>query len=257
MEGKDVRPFCVINCLFTLLALLNLIDCLTPPSTPPRGRRRSNSDHSRWGEVFSNSEDFVQSMTELVYHSIPLNELPVMRKIRAQTDSWCQFNPTLMEDLTSLLTLRAVKTFITTVVQKLKLESEIQVMSTVFLDRLLAKGLILHCGNWKPVLLAVSMVACKAYDDKAVYNNDFVDCQKGLTPSILLGLEHHLLKELDFNVNLKLSDYQLYLFELRHLQGVGSPLKSPVFIKNGSPSVDSRKTRSSNNSPTRSCSTSP
>jgi hypothetical protein len=63
------------------------------------------------------------------------------------------------------------------------------------------------------------MVACKAYDDKAVYNNDFIDCQRGLTPTILTRLEQHFLQVLDFKVNLKVSDYLRYFFELKHLQG--------------------------------------
>eukprot|EP01126_Amoeba_proteus_P054613 TRINITY_DN672_c0_g2_i5.p1 TRINITY_DN672_c0_g2~~TRINITY_DN672_c0_g2_i5.p1 ORF type:complete len:249 (+),score=26.63 TRINITY_DN672_c0_g2_i5:178-924(+) len=233
-----------------LAALLDLVDRLTPPSTPPRGRRRSNSDHSRWGEVSSNPEDLIQSMSELVFHSINLHESATARRIRAQSDPWCRFNPTLQDDLATLLTARSIKSFLSTIVEKLKLELEIQVMSTVFMDRLLTNGLTLHYGNWKPVLLAVSMVACKAYDDKAVYNNDFVDCQKGLTATLLTKLEQHLLKELDFKVNLKLSDYQRYLFELRHLQGVASPLKSPVFIINGNTAPEpERRTRSNENSP--------
>lgn len=96
---------------------------------------------------------------------------------------------------------------------------EIQVMAIVFLDRLLTNGLTLHYGNWRPVLLSVSMVACKTYDDKAVYNNDFIDCQRGLTPTLLTRLEQHLLQVLDFKVNLKVSDYLRYFFELKHLQG--------------------------------------
>lgn len=95
-------------------------------------------------------------------------------------------------------------------------------MAIVFLDRLCTNGLTLHYGNWRPVLLSVSMVACKTYDDKAVYNNDFIDCQRGLTPTLLTRLEQHLLQVLDFKVNLKVSDYLRYFFELKHLQGMSA-----------------------------------
>lgn len=218
-------------------------------------------------------------MSDLVYHSIPLDESYHMRVTRSKSDVWCTFNPSLSQDLSSLLTPRTVKTFLSTLVQKLKLEVccndclrltlqvEIQVMAIVFLDRLLSNGLTLHYGNWRPVLLSVSMVACKTYDDKAVYNNDFIDCQRGLTPTLLTRLEQHLLQVLDFKVNLKVSDYLRYFFELKHLQGMQASLfvalmllvgvasfQNPVFIQHERSRTKERikrTSRSSECSPTR------
>eukprot|EP01126_Amoeba_proteus_P054607 TRINITY_DN672_c0_g1_i11.p2 TRINITY_DN672_c0_g1~~TRINITY_DN672_c0_g1_i11.p2 ORF type:complete len:113 (-),score=16.12 TRINITY_DN672_c0_g1_i11:468-806(-) len=70
-------------------------------------------------------------MSELVFHSINLHESATARRIRAQSDPWCRFNPTLQDDLATLLTARSIKSFLSTIVEKLKLELEIQVMVCV------------------------------------------------------------------------------------------------------------------------------
>lgn len=159
------------------------------------------------------------------------------RKGLAKNDVFCSLNPTLNYDLETLVLPRTVKIFLSTVVNNLKLEVEIQVMAMVLLDRLLSSTpknstspFILHHGNWKPVTLGVCMVACKAYDDKAVFNSDFLSCQLGLTTAILSAIEKHILQLIDFRVSLSVSDYQRYWFELRHLQGVPSSIKAPIHI---------------------------
>eukprot|EP01126_Amoeba_proteus_P041180 TRINITY_DN4417_c1_g1_i9.p1 TRINITY_DN4417_c1_g1~~TRINITY_DN4417_c1_g1_i9.p1 ORF type:complete len:146 (-),score=11.01 TRINITY_DN4417_c1_g1_i9:901-1338(-) len=108
--------------------LLDLVEKLTPPSTPPRGMTRSNSDHCRWTEICSNSEDLVDSLSALVFYSISLEQSPSERRRRSRTDPWCRFNSTLKEDLDSTLTLAHVRSFLINIVEKLHLELEIQVM---------------------------------------------------------------------------------------------------------------------------------
>lgn len=177
------------------------------------------------------------SMSQLVYHSIPPNLTFAQRKAMTKNDIFSTLNPTLGYDLETLVLPRTVKIFISTLVAHLRLEVEIQVMAMVLLDRLLTSAkydpsmpFVLHHGNWKPVTLGVCMVACKAYDDKAVFNSDFLSCQAGLTASILTNIEKNILRLIDFRVSLSVSDYQRYWFELRHLQGVPTSMKAPVHI---------------------------
>jgi len=177
-------------------------------------------------------------MARLVYYYIPDHSYAV-RKGLAKKDPFSALNPSLGTDLETLVLPRTVRMFLSTIVENLSLEVEIQVLAMGLLDRLLSSTcpvtstkFILHHGNWRPVVLGAAIVACKVYDDKAVYVADFVSCQRGLTPKMLCKLERLILTMVDFKVSLSVSDYHRYWFELRNLpsQGISvSPFKSPVF----------------------------
>jgi len=220
---------------FTPSPLLDLVESLTSSPEKVRSssvptRRRSNSLSSRWSLVDC-PQDFVKSIAQLVYHSLYSKEkTSQQRRALAKVDPWSRLNPTIEEDIRTLVLPRTIEAFLKSVVSTLKLESEIQVQAMVLLDRLLGeKSLCLHHANWKPVLISVLMVSCKAYDDQAVWNSDFVRCQPGLTCSILKRLESLLLTQLEFRLTVSVSSYEKYRFELKHLQSTTLSLEKPNF----------------------------
>lgn len=98
------------------------------------------------------------------------------------------------------------------------LAPETAVIALVYINRIMAyTNLTLHSSTWKRVVLGAVVLACKVWDDLAVWNVDF--CQ--IFPKVALDnindLELVYLEMMRFNMNVDSSLYTHCYFELRSL----------------------------------------
>lgn len=100
-----------------------------------------------------------------------------------------------------------------------RMDCECMIMSMAYIDRLLdSTSITMDTTNWKRIVLAACIVALKAWEDLAVFNNDFLGCFDGkVTVKDLNFLEMQFLHLIQYSVFLKASSYATYYFELKSL----------------------------------------
>jgi len=96
------------------------------------------------------------------------------------------------------------------------LPAEICILSLVFLDRLVeSSGISIHASNYRRVFLISTVLACKVWEDNAVWISDFVDVYPKLTLDDIRSLECAMLHLLNYEVTVTGSSYAKYYFQLR------------------------------------------
>ncbi|KAI9017551.1 hypothetical protein BC832DRAFT_599169 [Gaertneriomyces semiglobifer] len=110
-----------------------------------------------------------------------------------------------------------------------ELTAECGVITLIYVERMLQNtGVTIHSCNWGRTLLGALVLASKVWDDHAVWNVDFVQIFPDIPVSQMNELERWYLSALDFNVNVKPSDYARCYFRLREVADMCSrrwPLK--------------------------------
>eukprot|EP00123_Amoebidium_parasiticum_P010276 comp20001_c0_seq1/m.24480 comp20001_c0_seq1/g.24480 ORF comp20001_c0_seq1/g.24480 comp20001_c0_seq1/m.24480 type:complete len:434 (-) comp20001_c0_seq1:347-1648(-) len=95
-------------------------------------------------------------------------------------------------------------------------EGEVMLVAMVYATRVQTTGgVVLLPSNWKWVLLGCILLAAKAWDDMAVWVNDFKEILPAITLDQLNALERLLLGRLMFNLSVSPREYAQHYFDLR------------------------------------------
>lgn len=96
--------------------------------------------------------------------------------------------------------------------------TECAIITLVFLERLLSYAEIDICpANWERILLGAILLACKNWDGETLWNMEFCRIFNGVTLEDINELERHYLDLIKFDVNVSISVYAKYYFDLRSL----------------------------------------
>lgn len=125
--------------------------------------------------------------------------------------------------------------FFKTVYDTAQLEMDTLVTCLVYIERLLGvggrRGMLITTHNWRTIVFTSLVLASKMCDDFTMWTGDFSRIL-GCSPQRLNELEMKFLEALQYDVNLKSSDYARYHFTLRslayHLSLDGGELKGTL-----------------------------
>lgn len=113
-------------------------------------------------------------------------------------------------------TVDAIYTFIRKIFKEAMFEGETALVAMVYVTRLQEHGgIVLIPDNWKWVFLGCIILGAKAWDDMAVWVNDFQDILPVLTLDQFNVLERVILKRLMFNLSVTPREYAQHYFDLR------------------------------------------
>lgn len=113
--------------------------------------------------------------------------------------------------------LETVYNFLKGLYEHSKCDHEVIIMSLAYIERLLELSkLTFDSSNWRRITLAAFIVADKAWNDLAVWNEDFLALFKGFVKiRDLNALEMKFLNLIQYKIFLKSSMYTKYYFELK------------------------------------------
>eukprot|EP01088_Endostelium_zonatum_P002151 TRINITY_DN12609_c0_g1_i1.p1 TRINITY_DN12609_c0_g1~~TRINITY_DN12609_c0_g1_i1.p1 ORF type:complete len:332 (-),score=67.68 TRINITY_DN12609_c0_g1_i1:18-1013(-) len=95
---------------------------------------------------------------------------------------------------------------------------EISILTLAYVERLLSiSSFTLNTTNYRRVLLAAVVLACKVWEDQAIFNRDFVPMFAFLKVKDVHQLEKAFLKLLNYEVEVTGAVYAKYYFELRKI----------------------------------------
>lgn len=98
------------------------------------------------------------------------------------------------------------------------LSAESAIVTLVYINRAIVyTELSLHASNWKRIVLGAVLMACKVWDDQAVWNVDFCKIFPRIDVDDMNELELTYLEMLQFNMNVDSAVYTKYYFDLRSL----------------------------------------
>ncbi|EHB18792.1 Cyclin-Y-like protein 1 [Heterocephalus glaber] len=99
-----------------------------------------------------------------------------------------------------------------------RLPTECAITTLVFLERLLSYAEIDICPtNWRRIVLGAILLACKYWDNAILWNVEFCRIFKDVTLEDINELERHYLDLIKFNINVPISVYAEYYFDLHTL----------------------------------------
>jgi hypothetical protein len=106
--------------------------------------------------------------------------------------------------------------FLKSVFSKLGLNTESCIICLVYIDRLKERNsLLISQQNWRPVILAILLVASKVWDDISVWNVEFAECFPIFGLKMINQMERYMLEALDYQLYISSSEYAKYYFALR------------------------------------------
>jgi len=160
-------------------------------------------------------EEIVEGMAISLYHNIHNST-----SYSYMDEVWSEWHRPLGGEFADLIldqppTVYLIRSTIKSIFKKGFSSIECCVMALVFIDRLTEyTGFQIQPKNWRRVLLAALIIACKVWEDESVWNVDFVDVFPNLNSEELLLMEKSFLQGLDFNLHVKHSLYARYYFEI-------------------------------------------
>ena len=99
------------------------------------------------------------------------------------------------------------------------LPPEICILTWAFVNRLVqSSGISIHASNYRRVMLAASIVACKLWEDNAIWNRDFVNVGLGVDIKDLCHLERGFLEMVKWEIEVTGTSYAQWYFELRDIR---------------------------------------
>ncbi|CEG66439.1 hypothetical protein RMATCC62417_03023 [Rhizopus microsporus] len=103
--------------------------------------------------------------------------------------------------------------------ERASLSSEHAIISYIYLKRmLLISGQCLFDGNWQRLLMLSILTAAKVWEDCSIYNSDYPQMFPDVPTKTINQMEVHYLEYLDWNVNVKCSEFAAAYFYLRQFQ---------------------------------------
>eukprot|EP01105_Mastigella_eilhardi_P009859 TRINITY_DN2311_c0_g1_i1.p1 TRINITY_DN2311_c0_g1~~TRINITY_DN2311_c0_g1_i1.p1 ORF type:complete len:400 (+),score=118.51 TRINITY_DN2311_c0_g1_i1:31-1230(+) len=131
------------------------------------------------------------------------------KKYPLSTDKTKQFNPAVMP------TYDVIFQFLRHIFVMEMLDPEVAIMSLVFVERLTKGNTALCPETWRRLTLSTLLVASKVWEDKSIWNSDYVGVFDNLTPEGLQRLERKFLNLVGFSVGVSRSEYLEYFLCLK------------------------------------------
>jgi len=105
--------------------------------------------------------------------------------------------------------------FIKRVTVSSKMESEIPILSLIYIERLMSKqGVLINEDNWKGIVLTTLCLGSKIWDDDSLENEHFPKVLPEFPLRLISRLEKSFLELVEFDMRIKGSVYAKTLFTL-------------------------------------------
>jgi len=184
-----------------------------------QAQRRSSTSTAFVKDTISNpnrSELLLCISYALYYHM----STGMQTKVKIHEDIFSEkIHPMTKEkpNFTKMPPLDTVYNFLKGLFEHSKCDHEVIIMSLAYIERLLEMSkLTFDSSNWRRITLAAFIVADKAWNDLAVWNEDFLALFKGFVKiRDLNALEMKFLSLIQYKIFLKNSMYTKYYFELK------------------------------------------
>jgi hypothetical protein len=96
------------------------------------------------------------------------------------------------------------------------MEKEVSILCLIYMERFIEKtGIYVSEKNWKKLLFMCLILASKIWDDESYENVHFAQVFSIITLREINSMELIFLSMIDYEVNIKNSDYAKYYFALR------------------------------------------
>eukprot|EP01088_Endostelium_zonatum_P001052 TRINITY_DN11328_c0_g1_i1.p1 TRINITY_DN11328_c0_g1~~TRINITY_DN11328_c0_g1_i1.p1 ORF type:complete len:325 (-),score=61.90 TRINITY_DN11328_c0_g1_i1:65-1006(-) len=97
-----------------------------------------------------------------------------------------------------------------------KIPVEVGIVALVYIERLIATSkIVLQVNNYRRVILAAIMLACKVWVDQPIYVSDFATVYRGMTLEDLNTLENSFIALIGYDLEVTSQLYAKYYFDLR------------------------------------------
>jgi hypothetical protein len=109
--------------------------------------------------------------------------------------------------------------YIKTIFNRLGLNTECSIICLIYIERLKEQNSVcLTNRNWRPILLAVLLVASKVWDDISIWNVEFAELFPVFSLQDINLLEKRVLEALNYNLYISSTQYAKYYFALRTMR---------------------------------------
>ena len=106
--------------------------------------------------------------------------------------------------------------FCKNVIARSRMEKEVSILCLIYMERFIEKtGIYVSEKNWKKLLFMCLILASKIWDDESYENVHFAQVFSIITLREINSMELIFLSMIDYDVNIKNSDYAKYYFILR------------------------------------------
>lgn len=106
--------------------------------------------------------------------------------------------------------------FCKNVIARSRMEKEVSILCLIYMERFIEKtGIYVSEKNWKKLLFMCLILASKIWDDESYENVHFAQVFSIITLREINSMELIYLSMIDYEVNIKNSDYAKYYFALR------------------------------------------
>lgn len=106
--------------------------------------------------------------------------------------------------------------FCKNVIARSRMEKEVSILCLIYMERFIEKtGIYVSEKNWKKLLFMCLVLASKIWDDESYENVHFAQVFSMITLREMNAMELIFLSMIDYEVNIKNSDYAKYYFVLR------------------------------------------
>lgn len=115
-------------------------------------------------------------------------------------------------------TVDTIYRFLAMVMRCIRYSPECNIIALIFFNRLLnTVSISITMQNWRGIWIGSIILAQKVYDDFPMRTSSLTNFLKGVTKKQLRDLEFEYFRLLDYTVNIKLSMYAQFYFDLRQL----------------------------------------
>ncbi|KAG1145320.1 hypothetical protein G6F37_005146 [Rhizopus arrhizus] len=105
--------------------------------------------------------------------------------------------------------------------ERTDLTSEHAIIAFIYVERMIkTSGQCLFDGSWQRILMLSLLTAAKVWEDCSIYNSDYSQLFPDVSTKAINQMEVHYLEYLDWNVNVKCSEFASTYFQLRQPQDV-------------------------------------
>ncbi|KAG1439078.1 hypothetical protein G6F56_012410 [Rhizopus delemar] len=105
--------------------------------------------------------------------------------------------------------------------ERTDLTSEHAIIAFIYVQRMSrTSGQCLFDGSWQRILMLSLLTAAKVWEDCSIYNSDYSQLFPDVSTKAINQMEVNYLGYLDWNVNVKCSEFASTYFQLREPQDV-------------------------------------
>lgn len=161
----------------------------------------------------------LSQITEKSFEGSPQKQFTEAGDIKVPKDIQELFN-TQFDDFNSFAGVPPnedeIYNFCKNVIARSRMEKEVSILCLIYMERFIEKtGIYVSEKNWKKLIFMCLVLASKIWDDESYENVHFAQVFSMITLKEINAMELIFLSMIDYEVNIKNSDYARYYFVLR------------------------------------------